>query len=186
MVQGGTFSFLTPTIAILSLPKWQCPSSSAPTMVPTGNIHIQYTDPTFVTTKCEQRTEMLLKAQITWPEASKGLYLYFILAAFLDTGLPRGNGQEGDSSVPCEVPSLPNPTTLKVGHTSPPGTTSPTLSEQWCGFFYVPQAHIVESAVRRDLRFFVLISRREKKWRQRERPLLAPYGLPITHALSFI
>lgn len=35
IVQGGTFSFLTPTIAILSLPKWQCPSSSAPTMAPT-------------------------------------------------------------------------------------------------------------------------------------------------------
>ena len=36
IVQGGTFSFLTPTIAILSLPQWQCPS----TMSPTGNIHI--------------------------------------------------------------------------------------------------------------------------------------------------
>ncbi|XP_020615395.1 solute carrier family 23 member 2-like isoform X2 [Orbicella faveolata] len=31
IVQGGTFSFLTPTIAILSLPRWTCPSAS-----PTG------------------------------------------------------------------------------------------------------------------------------------------------------
>ena len=41
--------------------------------------------------------------------------------------------------------------------TTPPGSTSPTLFEQWCGFFYVPQEQISESAMRRDLRFFVLI-----------------------------
>ena len=41
--------------------------------------------------------------------------------------------------------------------TTSPGSTSPTLFEQWCGFFYVPQEQISESAVRRDLRFFVLI-----------------------------
>jgi len=40
---------------------------------------------------------------------------------------------------------------------TPPGSTSPTLFEQLCGFFYVPQEQISESAVRRDLRFFVLI-----------------------------
>ena len=33
-----------------------------------------------------------------------------MLPAFLDTGLPRGNVHE---RVPCEVPSLPNPTTRK-------------------------------------------------------------------------
>ena len=40
---------------------------------------------------------------------------------------------------------------------TPPGSTSPTLFEQWCGFFYVPQEQISKSAVRRNLRFFVLI-----------------------------
>ncbi|KAL9967255.1 hypothetical protein ACROYT_G025440 [Oculina patagonica] len=35
MVQGGTFSFLTPTIAILSLPQWTCPSAPQSTMTPT-------------------------------------------------------------------------------------------------------------------------------------------------------
>lgn len=35
MVQGGTFSFLTPTIAILSLPQWTCPSDPQSTMTPT-------------------------------------------------------------------------------------------------------------------------------------------------------
>ena len=38
---------------------------------------------------------------------------------------------------------------------TPPGSTSPTLFEQWCGFFYVRQEP--DSVVRRDLRFFVLI-----------------------------
>ena len=32
------------------------------------------------------------------------------LPAFLDSGLPRGNRLEGNSWVPCKVPSLPNPT----------------------------------------------------------------------------
>ena len=43
--------------------------------------------------------------------------------------------------------------------TTTPGSTSPTLFEQWCGFFYVPQCknQISVSAVRRDLRFFLLI-----------------------------
>ena len=27
IVQGGTFGFITPTFAILSLPQWTCPSS---------------------------------------------------------------------------------------------------------------------------------------------------------------
>ena len=37
---------------------------------------------------------------------------------------------------------------------TPPGSTSPTIFEQWRGFFYVPQNQISESAVKRDLRFF--------------------------------
>jgi len=31
IVQGGTFSFLVPTFAILSLPEWKCPSAEAMT-----------------------------------------------------------------------------------------------------------------------------------------------------------
>ena len=48
----------------------------------------------------------------------------------------------------------------KVTLATPPGATSPTLFEQWCGFFYVPhepQVQISESAVSLDLRLFVLI-----------------------------
>ena len=41
------------------------------------------------------------------------LVLVFVLLAFLDTGLPRGNRHERDSQVPCKVPSLPNPATRK-------------------------------------------------------------------------
>ena len=78
---------------------------------------------------------------------------YFVLPAFLDTGLPRGNRHERDSWDPCKVPSLPNP----KPHRPPPGSTTPTLFEQLCGFFYVPHEQISVSAVRRDLRFFVLI-----------------------------
>ena len=33
---------------------------------------------------------------------------------------------------------------------------------QWCGFFYVPQEQISESAVRQDLRFFFLIQEDKK------------------------
>ena len=40
---------------------------------------------------------------------------------------------------------------------TPPGSTSPILLEQWCGFFYVQQEQISKIAVRRDLQFFVLI-----------------------------
>ena len=32
---------------------------------------------------------------------------------------------------------------------APPGSTSVVLFEQWCGFFYVPQEQISESAVKR-------------------------------------
>ena len=38
-----------------------------------------------------------------------------------------------------------------------PGSTPPTYFEQGCGFFYVPREQISEKAVRRNLRFFVLI-----------------------------
>ena len=43
---------------------------------------------------------------------------------------------------------------------TPPGSTSSTLFEQWCRFFYVPQEP--DSVVRRDLRFFVVIREDEK------------------------
>ncbi|XP_026221547.1 solute carrier family 23 member 2 [Anabas testudineus] len=35
ILQGGTFSFITPTLAILALPKWQCPAPNAPEMLST-------------------------------------------------------------------------------------------------------------------------------------------------------
>ncbi|XP_041794431.1 solute carrier family 23 member 1 [Chelmon rostratus] len=33
ILQGGTFSFITPTLAILALPKWQCPAPKASAML---------------------------------------------------------------------------------------------------------------------------------------------------------
>lgn len=33
ILQGGTFSFITPTLAILALPKWQCPAPKASVML---------------------------------------------------------------------------------------------------------------------------------------------------------
>ena len=57
-----------------------------------------------------------------------------------------------------KVPSLPIPQPVKVDHTTRRGLPStPTLFEQWRGFFYVPKEQISESAVTWDLRFFVLI-----------------------------
>ena len=53
------------------------------------------------------------------PESLKGVWLtnfiylfIYLFTSFLDTGLPRGNVHER-TQVPCEVPSLPNPTTRK-------------------------------------------------------------------------
>ena len=63
-------------------------------------------------------------------------FSFLVLPPFLDTGLPRGNGHEQDSLLPCKVPSLPNPT--------PPGSTSRTHFEHWCAFFYVPHEQISE------------------------------------------
>ncbi|KAM9814519.1 solute carrier family 23 member 1 isoform 2-T2 [Syngnathus typhle] len=37
ILQGGTFSFITPTLAILALPKWQCPTSQKPAMLSAHN-----------------------------------------------------------------------------------------------------------------------------------------------------
>ena len=37
-----------------------------------------------------------------------------VLPTFLDTDLPRRNGHEWNSLVPCKVPSLPNPTTRRA------------------------------------------------------------------------
>uniref|UniRef100_A0A3Q1EGJ5 Si:dkey-106n21.1 n=1 Tax=Acanthochromis polyacanthus TaxID=80966 RepID=A0A3Q1EGJ5_9TELE len=33
ILQGGTFSFITPTLAILALPKWRCPAPNSPVML---------------------------------------------------------------------------------------------------------------------------------------------------------
>ena len=36
ILQGGTFTFITPTLAILALPKWKCPEVAA-------NVHLNAT-----------------------------------------------------------------------------------------------------------------------------------------------
>ena len=36
------------------------------------------------------------------------------------------------------------------------------LTEKWCRFFYIPQEQISESAVRQDLRLFLLIEKTKK------------------------
>lgn len=43
IVQGGTFSFLTPTFAILSLPQWKCPSPPSTAIPPTGAVNLSTT-----------------------------------------------------------------------------------------------------------------------------------------------
>ena len=45
---------------------------------------------------------------------------------------------------------------------TPPGATTPSLFEWWCGFFFTPQEQINESAVRRDLRFLSLSEKTRK------------------------
>lgn len=44
IVQGGTFAFITPTIAILSLPQWECPTSGAGKVNATVNANVNATE----------------------------------------------------------------------------------------------------------------------------------------------
>ncbi|XP_061679056.1 solute carrier family 23 member 1 [Syngnathoides biaculeatus] len=46
ILQGGTFSFITPALAILALPKWQCPAPHGPTVLSghNGTSPIQVTE----------------------------------------------------------------------------------------------------------------------------------------------
>ncbi|XP_075715508.1 solute carrier family 23 member 1-like [Rhinoderma darwinii] len=44
ILQGGTFSLITPTLAILSLPQWKCPNSEVPILNGTGNFSINNTE----------------------------------------------------------------------------------------------------------------------------------------------
>ena len=84
-------------------------------------------------------------------------YLFIYLPTFLDTGLPRGNVHERDSSPICKVPSVLNPTTRK-GWPHHRGLRPLLFSNSDVGSFTSHEnREISESAVRRDLRFFILI-----------------------------
>ena len=67
------------------------------------------------------------------------------LPAFLDTGLPRGNGHERDSGP------------MRKGWPHHRAPRPLLFSNSDVGFFTSHMNQISESAVRRDLRFFVLI-----------------------------
>ena len=79
----------------------------------------------------------------------------FFLPPFLGTGLPRGDGHERDSA-PMRG-AFPTQSHNLERLATPLGSTSPTLFEQWCGFFYISHEQISERDVRRYLQFFVLI-----------------------------
>ena len=63
--------------------------------------------------------ELLIQKVFKWSACKLAGYakctlrFYQLYQLFLDTGLPRGNGHERGSQVPCKVPSLPNPTTRR-------------------------------------------------------------------------
>ena len=76
-------------------------------------------------------------------------YIYFIITSTIWWG-----AQQSRLQFKCVLTENP-PSPGKVGHTT--AVYVPTLFEQWCGFFYVPQEQISESAVRWDLRLFVHI-----------------------------
>lgn len=50
VLQGGTFSFITPTLAILALPKWQCPAQKTSVLLSmqlqnsSGTLHVEDSD----------------------------------------------------------------------------------------------------------------------------------------------
>ena len=78
--------------------------------------------------------------------------LFFFL--FIEFAPERGD-ETGLKSQLISTPSLP--TQPMKGCTTPPGPTPPTLYKQQYGFFSVPKNQNSERAVRRGLRFFVLI-----------------------------
>ena len=95
----------------------------------------------------------ILEADIT----SQSIYflLFIYLLAFLDTGLSRGNVHERDSGPMQGAIPTQSHNPVQAGQTT--GVYDPySFRVVICEFFYVPQEQISESAVRRDLRFFVL------------------------------
>lgn len=62
ILQGGTFSFITPTLAILALPKWQCPTHKVPVMQlhnSTGPQHLESSDEVWMSRMREVSTRSL-------------------------------------------------------------------------------------------------------------------------------
>ena len=85
-----------------------------------------------------------------------------MLRAFLDTGLPRGNGHERDSG-PMQVPFLPNPTTRK-GWPHHRGLRPLIFSNSDVGSFTSHMNQISASAVRRDYGFSSLSEKTRKSF----------------------
>ena len=103
---------------------------------------------------------------LSWVEWSPSQACFFMWTQ----ACPEGMCTNG-TLVPCEVPSLA------------PGSTSRTFFEQWCGFFYVPQEQISVSAMRRELRFFVLIRNLLLTYEEKlSKPTFQSF--PITHVHS--
>ena len=67
-------------------------------------------------------------------------------------GMNRTNLGPMRGAIPTQSYNL----TTQPGHTTR-GYIPLFFFEQWCGFFYIPQGQISESAVRQDLQFFFLI-----------------------------
>ena len=82
-------------------------------------------------------------------------FLFIYLPAFLDTGLLRENVHERDSD-PMRG-AIPTQSHTRKGWPHHRGLRPLLFSNSVVGLYYVPQEQISESAVRRDLRFFVLI-----------------------------
>ena len=83
------------------------------------------------------------------------LFIIFFNQLFWTQACPDGMGTNG-TQVPCEASSLPNPTNRK-GWPHHRGLRPLLFSESDLGSFTSHKNQISESAVRRDLRFFVLI-----------------------------
>ncbi|XP_034541058.1 solute carrier family 23 member 1 [Notolabrus celidotus] len=66
VLQGGTFSFITPTLAILALPKWQCPEQKTSVMLSmqlqnnSGPLHVENSDEVWMSRMCEIQGAILV------------------------------------------------------------------------------------------------------------------------------
>ena len=147
-----------------------------------------YTDPTFVITKWEQRTEMLLKRKLPdLKQARVFILFYFILFYFSSfSGHRLAQREWVRRGLINAMQGSINPTTRK-GWPHHRGLRPLFFPNSGVGSF-MSHKHSTDRWKRCEMgpTLFRPYLKEGEKWQEGERLLLAPDGFPITHALVFL